>query len=327
MAELAQRAGVSISTVSRALAGSSVVNAETRDKIAALARELDFRPNTQARNLRLQRSHAIGVVLPLGHQTDQHLTDPFFLTMLGHLADAIADRGYDMLLTKVIPSDDLWLDRLVDSNRVDGVLIIGQSNQAEQIDRTAERYRRIVTWGAQLPGQHYVTVGTDNRLGGRLITQHLIDRGRRRLMFLGDPQAPEIRLREAGFRDACRAAGIEADATTQPAELVAERAYAMLNEFFAVPREVDGIVAASDVIAMAAIRAISEHGRAVPSDISVTGFDDVMLAAHTIPPLTTVRQDLQRGAALMVDALFALIGGDAAESVEMAPDIILRASS
>ncbi len=207
MTDLARRAGVSVSTISRALSGSPLVNRKTRDKVTALARELDFRPNIQARNLRLQRTNAIGVLLPLGHQRDQHLTDPFFLSMLGYLADAISGRGYDMLLSKIIPQGDDWLDAVIDGNRVDGVVIVGQSNQADVIDRSARRYRRIVTWGAQLPGQHVVTVGTDNHAGGRMAADHLIGRGRRRLLFLGDHHAPEIQQRQAGFLDACAAAG------------------------------------------------------------------------------------------------------------------------
>ncbi|MGL4312922.1 MAG: LacI family DNA-binding transcriptional regulator, partial [Sphingomonas sp.] len=253
MAELARRAGVSVSTISRALAGSPLVNQRTRDKVASLARELDFRPNAQARNLRLQRTNAIGVLLPLGHQRDQHLTDPFFLSMLGFLADAISERGYDMLLSKVIPQGDDWLDAIVDSNRVDGVVIVGQSNQAEAIDRTAQRYKRIVAWGALLPGQHYVTVGTDNRAGGRAAADHLIARGRRRLLFLGDHHAPEIQQRRAGFVDACEAAQIAGEATTLDIELVPEAAYERLQSHFTGSVAIDGIVAASDVIAMAAI--------------------------------------------------------------------------
>ena len=327
MAELARRAGVSVSTISRALAGSPLVNKKTRDKVASLARELDFRPNAQARNLRLQRTNAIGVLLPLGHQRDQHLTDPFFLSMLGYLADVIAERGYDMLLSKVIPQDDEWLDAIVDSNRVDGVVIVGQSNQAQTIDRTARRYRRIVAWGAQLPGQHYVTVGTDNQAGGRLAAEHLISRGRRRLLFLGDHHAPEIEQRQAGFMAACTAAGIAGDASAIDIDLVPEVAYDQLQAHFTGSVVCDGIVAASDVIAMAAIRALSDKGLKVPGDVAVTGFDDVMLAQHMTPPLTTVRQDLRMGATLLVERLFALMAGEDAASVVMPPELVVRASS
>ena len=327
MTDLAQLAGVSVSTVSRALAGNPAINSETRARIATLASENGFRPNLQARNLRLQRSHAIGVVLPLGHQTDQHLTDPFFLTMLGHLADAISDRGYDMLLSKVIPKDDLWLDRLVDSGRIDGLVIVGQSNQIDTINAFAERFSPVVIWGAAVPGQTHITVGTDNRLGGRMATEHLIARGRRSLLFLGDPRAPEIRLRQSGFHDACDAAATKIRTQTMQIDLVATSAYAELSRYFDKPAEIDGIVAASDVIAMSAIRALSEHGLSVPGDVAVTGYDDITIAAHTVPPLTTIRQDMENGAAQLMEKLFAVLNGETVTSSEMAPKLIVRAST
>lgn len=329
MVELAARAGVSVSTVSRALAGHAVVNQETRERVSALAKELGFRPNAQARNLRLQRTHAIGVILPLGHQRNQHLTDPFFLSMLGYLADAIAERGYDMLLSKVIPDGDDWLERLIDARRCDGLILIGQSNQEPAIARAAERYRPIVTWGARLPGRDYVTVGSDNERGGRLAAQHLIDRGRSKLMFLGDAAAPEIAQRRAGFEKACLAAGHAVTFRSLDIELVAEDAYNQLCAYFDAQgsQDIDGIVAASDVIAMTAIRALTERGRVVPDDVAVTGFDDVLLAAHTMPPLTTVRQHLQDGAEAMVERLFALMDGREAAPFEMEPQLIIRGSS
>ncbi|MFC4292464.1 LacI family DNA-binding transcriptional regulator [Sphingorhabdus arenilitoris] len=327
MADLAKIAGVSVSTVSRALAGNEAITSDTRERISRLAQEHGYRPNMQARNLRLRRSQSIGVVLPLGHQKDQHLTDPFFLMMLGHLADAISDKGYDMLLSKVIPTDELWLDRLIDSGRIDGLIIVGQSNQTETIERVSKRFAPMVVWGACMPGQNHISVGTDNRLGARLITEHLIGQGRRRLMFLGDPSAPEIKQREIGFHDACAAAGDDVFVTTMAIDLVAENAYTELSKFFDEPAEIDGIVAATDVIAMSAIRALSDHGLNVPSDVAVTGFDDVALASHTIPPLTTVKQDLEAGARIMIEKLFGLLDGKTTGSLEMKPKIIMRGSA
>jgi len=135
--ELADLAGVSTGTVSRALAGSELISLKTRERIQALAREHDFRPNVLARNLRIQRTQTIGVLIPLGHEAGQHMSDPFFITMLGLLADALTERGYDLLLSRVVPADDGWLARMTDSGRVDGVIVIGQSDQAGTIDRVA----------------------------------------------------------------------------------------------------------------------------------------------------------------------------------------------
>ena len=137
MSELAKIARVSVSTVSRALAGSEAINIDTRTRIAALATEHGFEANRLARNLRMQRTEAIGVIIPLGHQADQPLTDPFFLTMIGHLADALSDRSYDMLLKRIIPGDERWLDRIMMAGVIDGAIIIGQSNQEATIDRVA----------------------------------------------------------------------------------------------------------------------------------------------------------------------------------------------
>lgn len=327
MHQLAKLAGVSVSTVSRALAGNPVINDRTREKIAALAREHGFQPNMVARNLRLRRTETIGVVLPLGHQADQHLTDPFFLTMIGHLADELAQRGFDMLLKKIVPRDDQWLRRLAESGRVDGILVIGQSNQHAALEMVAKSYQPMVVWGASQPGQAYVTVGTDNVAGGALATRHLIERGRRRLIFLGDNRAPEIGQREAGFQRACNEAGLGASAHSLRVGLVAEHAYRELLGI--LDREVgaDGIVAASDVIAIAAIRALEARKCSVPRDVAVVGYDDVPLAEQVVPTLTTVRQDLALGARLMIEKLFGLIAGVPQTPSVMTPELIVRRSS
>ena len=327
MSELAKIAGVSVSTVSRALAGSEAINIDTRTRIAALATEHGFEANRLARNLRMQRTEAIGVIIPLGHQADQPLTDPFFLTMIGHLADALSNRGYDMLLKRIIPGDERWLDRIMMAGVIDGAIIIGQSNQEATIDRVAQRYPKIVVWGAALPDQHYVCVGSDNRLGGTIATQHLIDQGRRRLLFLGDSAAPEIAEREAGFLSACAAAGIGSEAHLLRVGLAGDSAYQQILAAIERDRQVDGIFAASDVIAIAAIRALHASGRRVPEDVAVIGFDDVPIAEHLIPALTTVRQDVVQGAELLVSKLFDLLKGRATQSVEMSPTLIKRQSA
>lgn len=327
LADLAKAAGVSTSTVSRALAGHSIVNAATRARIVELAQAHGFQPNQMARNLRLRRSQSIGLVLPLGHETGQHLSDPFFNAMLGYLADAVTARGYDLLMSRVIPVDGGWLDRLVDSGRVDGVLIIGQSDQAVVLNRVAARYRPLVVWGANDPSYAHCTVGSDNRLGGAMAARHLIGSGRRRLAFLGNPQAPEIAQRHQGFVETCREAGIDADSRTLPVHLTLEETYSAISEHLSDNPAPDGIVAASDIIAMGAIRALTARHLSVPGDVAVVGYDDVEIAAHTTPPLTTIRQQIERGAALMVDLMFKRMAGEEATSVVLPPELVVRGSA
>ncbi len=175
----------------------------------------------------------MGIVVPLGHEAGQHVSDPFFITLLGHLADALTERGYDLLLSRVIPDSPAWLDRITESGRVDGVVVIGQSDQADVLDAVADRFAPLVVWGAQLPGARHVTVGTDNRLGGALATRHLLDGGRRRLAFFGNPFAPEIALRQAGFFEACAERGLDGVAETVPVPLTPDRAYAMAVDHLA----------------------------------------------------------------------------------------------
>ncbi len=325
LADLAKLAGVSPSTVSRALAGNTLISAATRERLVRLAREHGFQPNPMARGLRLGRTQAIAVVLPLGHETGQPLSDPFFITLLGHLADTLTQRGYDLLLSKVIPADGDWLDALADSGRVDGVIVVGQSDQIAVLDRIAARYPPLVVWGAHHAGQRHVTVGSDNRLGGEMAARRLIEGGRRRLAFFGNPGAPEIAHRHEGFLGACRSSGVAAETVITP--LTANGAHATIEARLAVGPAPDGIVAASDVIAMSALRALAERGLGVPGDVGVVGYDDVILAAHTTPPLTTIRQDLARGAMLLVDLLLRAIAGEAVESAVMEPTLVVRGSA
>jgi DNA-binding LacI/PurR family transcriptional regulator len=326
--DLAKLAGVSPGTVSRALADSQLIAKKTRERIQELAREHDFRPNVMARNLRIKRAGAIGVLIPLGHETGQHISDPFFMTLLGQLADALSERGHDLLLSRVIPTDPGWLSRVVDSGRVDGVILIGQSDQFAVIDKLAERYLPMVAWGANLPGQVHCSVGSDNRKGGELATRHLIERGCQNFAFFGDPIAPEIAERLAGCRAALSEAGMGDALTILPAHLTAETAHPTISKWLDETKTIpNGIIAASDVIAMSALRALSERGVSVPGEVHVVGYDDLAFANQTVPPLTTIRQDLSAGAAHLVDLLFRRIGGENTQSVVLEPKLIVRQSS
>ena len=323
---LAKLAGVSVSTVSRALAGNEAISVATRQRVAMLARDHGFQLNQAARNLRLKRTGAIGVVLPLGHETEQSLSDPFFMSLLGYLADYLTKRSYDLLLSRVIPTDEGWLDAIVDAGRVDGVIIIGQSDQTPVIDAVAARYRNMVVWGAALPGGSQVTVGSDNFTGGRIAASHLLKQGRSRLAFFGNPAVPEFAARLEGFNQVLAEKGAN-QCEVLPVHLTTEASYEAIASFLATRPLPDGIFAASDVIAMSALRALDAVGCRVPQDVSVIGYDDIMLARFTSPPLTTVRQDVADGARLLVDTLFRRMAGEDVGSSVLAPVMILRQSA
>lgn len=162
--DLARLAGVSPGTVSRALADSQLIAKKTRERIQQLAREHDFRPNVMARNLRTRRAGAIGVAMPLGHKSGEDVSDSIYIGLLGHLTDALSGRGYDLLLSRIVADGTDWLSRVVESGRVDGVIVIAPSEQLEIIDNVTSPYRPLVALAAPAPAagrQDLALVATD----------------------------------------------------------------------------------------------------------------------------------------------------------------------
>jgi DNA-binding LacI/PurR family transcriptional regulator len=328
MADLARLAGVHISTVSRALAGSRMIAPSQRERILGLARERGYVLNTAASNLRLQRTQTLSVVIPLHHEAGQPLSDPFFSTMLGNLADEITQRGYGMFLKKVLPPGRDWLQQLIKSHRADGTIVIGQSTEHAALEAAAKSYQPLVVWGGHLQQQSYCTVGSDNVGGARSAVEHLIQGGRKRILFMGDSTIPEIGLRHDGYRLALAQASRGAAQDLQVrAHMTADTAYEAMLAYIREGGKFDAVFAATDVIAMSAIRAIIASGLSVPKDVAVVGFDDIALSAYTNPPLTTVRQDLQRGAKILVDLVLRRIEGEDTPSATMPAELIIRESS
>ena len=327
LSDLARIAGVSAGTVSRALAGNSLVNADTRDRIVALAREHGFRPNQMASSLRRQKTDVIGIAIPLGHDRRQQISDTFFMTLLGHLADALTERGYDLMLRRVVPErDEDWLDRFIGSGMIDGTIVIGQSNQFDRIEDIADGYLPMVVWGNHQEGQRHCVVGADNRLGGRMAAERLIASGAERLAFLGDTTPFEFAARYAGAQDMAQRHSVDLSAipTHLSPNQTADEISSYLKDHV---REIDGIFAASDTIAFACLQELRKLGIAVPEDIKLVGFDDLPIASQTLPPLTTIRQDIRAGAKCLVELLLRRLQGEETESVVMPPQLVVRGTA
>jgi DNA-binding LacI/PurR family transcriptional regulator len=328
MADIARLAGVHVSTVSRALAGSSLVEPRMRDKILALAKRRGYVVNRAARSLRTSRTHTLTVAIPLAHERGQALTDPFFTTMLGHLADEITRRGFALHLEKILPPMDDWLPQLIAARRSDGIIVIGQSTQHAALAQAAAQYAPLVVWGGHVAKQRYCVVGTDNVNGARLATEHLLERGRRRIVFVGDPSIPEIRLRCDGYELALeRAPRGHAPPRVIKAHMTPEAAHTAMRRFIDSRVQFDAVLAATDIIAISAMRALASSGYSIPRDVAVAGFDDIALAAHVHPPLTTVRQDLAKAASLLVDLVLRRIAGEDTEAVMLPAELVVRESS
>ncbi len=328
MADIARLSGVSVSTVSRALAGSALINAETRERVAELARSLNYSINAGAQNLRLKQNRTIAVVVPFDAQTRQHLSDPFFLSLIGSIADALTERGHEMLLSRIDASRLDLAAQAYQSGRAMGIVLIGQWHHHDQLNLMALQGVPLVVWGAQLPGQHYASVGSDNLRGGELATAHLLAQGARRIVFLGDPALPEFGLRHQGYLRAHAAAGVVPEPRlTRPVPMLVNEIDKSIDLLARQGLPFDALFAASDLMAMTAISALRRHGRRVPQDVAVVGYDDIPLAAHCHPPLSTVRQPMAEAGQALVEALLAQLAGARASPVVLDTQLILRASS
>lgn len=328
MMDIARLAGVSASTVSRALNGSALINPETRQRITELARSLNYSINVGAKNLRLGENRTIGVVIPFDRKTRQHVSDPFFLGMLGSLADALTDHGYDLLLSRVDSEHLDDLAGLYDTGRARGIVVIGQWGHHDQLNALAVRQVPFVVWGAQMPRQLYCSVGTDNFSGGRMATEHLLSLGRRHIAFMGDVAFPEAEQRYEGYLQAHRDRGLTPDpALLIVAPFTAAEAQQAMRGFLARGVSIDGLFAASDLIAMNAMGVLLAQGLEVPRDVSVVGYDDIEAASHCHPSLTTVRQPIELAGTEMVDCLLRLTAGERPEPRILAATLQVRGST
>jgi DNA-binding LacI/PurR family transcriptional regulator len=199
MVDVARLAGVSVATVSRALNSSPLINAATTKRVQELARSLNYSINVSAKNLRIGENKTVAIVIPFDRVTRQAISDPFFLSMLGSLADALTELGYDMLLSRVDADHLDNLAELYDTGRARGIIVIGQWGHHDQLNAMAARGVPLVVWGANLPRQLYCSVGSDNAAGGQKATEHLLAQGYRRIVFLGNVELPEVSLRYQGY--------------------------------------------------------------------------------------------------------------------------------
>lgn len=328
MADIARLAGVSTSTVSRALSGSSLVNDETRHRIEELAHSLNYSVNIGAQNLRLKQNRTVAVVIPYDGLKRQHLSDPFFLSMLGSIADALTDRGFDMLLSR-IDSEQLYnASQAYDTGRAIGVILIGQWRHHDQLNQMAARRVPIVVWGAQLPQQLYVTIGSDNVNGGYLATEHLIKSGRRKIAFFGDVQFPEVAQRHEGYCTALAEHKIAySEKMVVSASFVENGGRLAMQELHRRKVKYDALFACSDLLATTAINILREEKKRVPEDVAVVGYDDIELARYFHPPLTTIRQPIQAAGEALVDTLLELVENQTSGPRLLPTQLIQRATS
>ncbi|MBS0254041.1 MAG: LacI family DNA-binding transcriptional regulator [Proteobacteria bacterium] len=329
--DIAYLAGVSQPTVSRALRGSRSVSAATRERIEAIARELHYSVDKNASSLRSQRSNTIALLFFEDPTPDESMINPFFLAMLGSITRHCALRGLDLLISFQKMEDD-WHARYQDSHRADGLILLGYGDYtlyAARLNDLIANGTHFVRWGAVSEDDTGATVGSDNFGAGRLAGEHLLGLGRRRIAFLGqaDEHCPEFAERQQGLAAAMASAGLTFDPALQVDAISTEEAgHAAAEALLARGVRFDAIFAASDLIAIGAMRALAEAGRSIPADVAVVGFDDIPAASLTSPPLTTVMQDLRGAGELLVETLVAQVMGQPAPPSTIPARLVVRQS-
>ena len=329
--DIAYRAGVSQSTVSRALRNSPLVSEQTREKVQLIAKELNYKVDINARNLRSQHSKTIALLLCEDPSSGESMINPFFLSMLGSITRATARHGYDLLISFQQSSED-WQADYEDSHRADGIIFLGYGDYLtyiERISQLAEDGAHFITWGPVMADQPGYFIGCDNRDGAYLVTRHLLALGRKRIAFLGgaSEHCPEFNERYQGYEKALKEVGIALDPLLQlDAETSEEAGYQAVQQLDKRNIDYDAIFGASDLIAIGAIKALKEQGIKVPQGVAVVGFDDIPIASYMNPPLTTVQQDTKLAGELLVEYLLELVGGGVIESRLLPAKLMVRGS-
>jgi DNA-binding LacI/PurR family transcriptional regulator len=296
---------VSTATVSRVLSGVPVARPETRARVLAAVAELGYRPSGVARSLKLRTTATLGLLV-----TD--ITNPFYPELVRAIEDAARAKGLAVLLGNgdEDPEREAAYLELLAERRVDGI-IVASSGLSERHGRwLASAPVPVVLVNCELADGSRPAVLTDNRAAARIAAEHLLDLGHRRVgHILGRPTNAATSERLGGVRDALLAAGLSA------AELAVaegdghvsggERA---MTELLDRDRPPTAVACYNDLSAIGAVRAARSRGLRVPDDVSVVGFDDIDLAAHVEPPLTTMAQATSRIGRLAVDWITELLG-------------------
>ncbi|MFB2812771.1 LacI family DNA-binding transcriptional regulator [Shewanella xiamenensis] len=329
--DIAYRAGVSQSTVSRALRNSPLVNLDTRQRIQAIAKELNYKVDKNASNLRTQNSHTLALLLCEDPTNDDSLINPFFLSMLGSITRATAQQGYDLLVSFQQLSSD-WHADYEDSNKADGIILLGYGDYMDyeqKLEKLLAQHTHFVIWGAEHNNKSVLSIGCDNHQGGLIATEHLISLGRSAFAFLGDASShsPEFRDRYLGHVKALQTAGLPVVAERQISAISTESAgYDAAMGLIEKRLTFDAIFAASDLIAIGAIRALKEKGILVPEQVAVVGYDDIPVASFANPPLTTIKQNTQLAGEILVESLLKLIRGQAVGPQLIPTTLVVRSS-
>lgn len=284
IADVAARAGVSVTTVSHVLSGRRPVSEATRARVRQVVAELGWQPNQVARSLRLRRSHAMALIVP-------DITNPFYPAVARGLLDVVSAAGYQVLIgnTDADPASERALVDQMVTRRVDAIAFAGYYRKVSEVEAAVSVGIPVVLLGGD-PAPGVDVVSADDLLSGEVAATYLIDRGYRRIGFLTGASGegpPADRVN--GYRRALAKARIRFSK-----QLIVRDEFSRaggergMQKLLALPNPPTAVLCTNDVVAIGALDAVRNRGLRVPSDVAVMGFDDIEAAALITPPLTTV---------------------------------------
>jgi LacI family transcriptional regulator len=329
--DLAAELGLSITTVSRALAGYGDVAETTRLRVSHAAEDMGYVPDATARRLQKGCTDTIGFVIPT---SGPRFSDPFFSELLAGIGNQAARHSFDLLVSTCAPGtpeEDAAYRHKAGGRLVDGLLVVRTRVRDRRIEYLSRIGFPFVVFGRSDLDVDFPFVDEDGSRGLELVTQHLIDLGHQRIACIVPP--PDLMFsvyRRTGLKAALENNGISMkDEYYSCADLTQRGGFSAMSELLALSPPPTAIIACNDLMALGAISAAQKQGLVVGRDIAITGFDDIPLAEHSHPTLTTVRQPIYEIGRQCCEMLIRLIRGE--ELVErhvlLQPELIVRESS
>lgn len=327
--QVAERAGVSRSTASRAINGGLRVSPEAQASVDAAVADLRYIPNRAARSLVTRRTSSVALVVP--EPDERVLSDPFFASTIHGLNAALRDTDLQLVLVMARPEDIATRTlRYLRGGHVDGAVVVSHHRNDVLADALHQSGLPTVFVGRPFGGGHDVHyVDVDNTGGGRMATEHLLSIGRRRIGTIAGPQDMSAGLdRLAGWSAALGEVGLSTDAVAY-GDFTTTGGVGAAAQLLARHPDIDALFVASDLMAVGALSVLAGAGRLVPGDVAVVGFDNLGAAMATSPTLTTVVNPVVAMARTAGEMLINLLAGKPVDQapVIFAPELVIRLSA
>ncbi len=329
--DVARKLNLSTYTVSRALDGYGDVSESTRQRVIETAKDMGYTPSRAARQLRRQRADAIGYVLP---GTGARFKDPFFSEFIAGMGDETAAQKFDLLVSTASPDSQLEKDtyeRMVQGHLVDGLVLSRMRLHDWRVEYLLGRAFPFSIHGRTLVKGEFPFIEMDMKFGFALLVQHMVERGHRRIAYIGAPPIFTLQAdRFEGYRLGLAAAGIPLDAAyVAEGDLTREGGYLAALHLLDLPQPPTAVIGANDLTAVGAMHAANERGLVIGRDLAVAGCDGTEDSEHTQPPLTTLKVPVYDSARRLVNMLVKRINGESVDGMSqiLQPELAARKST